>query len=123
MASASMGQDEIWSSNGAVISVARSSSSVLRDLESQGLVRFANTDSSGFAQYELPTDAREFENWRQGLPSPIERVEESVLRLVDDTGFIDRHPDAAKHLRAAFELLAVVPLDVPDTTIFGDHLR
>jgi len=112
MASPSMGPEEIWSSNGPSIAVMRSASSILHDLESQGLIRLANYDSNGYAQYELPADAREFEQWRRGLPSPVERVEAQVLRLVDDTGFAERHPDAAKHLRAAFELLAVAPLDV-----------
>lgn len=122
MASPSMGGDEIWSSSGPTIATARSSSSVLRDLREQGLLRVGRQGRDG-PQYELPSKAREFEEWRRGLPSPVEQVEQTVLRLVDDAGFVDRHPHAAKHLRAAFELLAAAPLDVPDTTITGDHLR
>lgn len=123
MASPTMGPDEIWSNNGPSVAVTRSASSILHDLDSQGLIRLANYDSNGYAQYELPADAREFERWRRGLPSPVEQVEKQMLRLANDAGFADRHPNAAKHLRAAFELLAAVPLDVADTTIFGNHLR
>ena len=123
MANQAMGDEAIWSSEGPDIPVARSSSSLLNDLHDQGLVRVARYDRNGWAQYELPADARDFERWRRGLPSPAEQVETDVLRVVDDAGFAERHPDAAKHLRAAFELLAAFPLDLPDTRIFGEHLR
>lgn len=117
------GSDEIVLSSGGSISVERSSTSVLHDLESRGLLRLRRYDSRGDPQYELTADARDFEAWRRGLPSPPEQVEREVLRLVDDDGFRERHPTAAKHLAAAFDLLVGNKLDVADTTIIGDHLR
>lgn len=44
--------------------------------------------------------------------------------LVDDAGFESRHPHAATHLRAVFNMLnGHGPWDVPAVTIAGDHLR
>jgi hypothetical protein len=117
------GDDEILSSNGPTISVGRSSASILNDLSSRGLLRISRYDRRGDPQFELPADARDFERWRRGLPSPVQQVEREVLQFVNDLGFGDRHPTAAKHLRAAFGLLTGSQLDVVDTTIVGDHLR
>ena len=117
------GSDSILSSVGATIQTERSSSSVLSDLSSRGLLRVRRHDRRGDPQYELTADARDFELWRRGLPSPIEQVERAVVQLVDDAGFAERHPSAAKHLRTAFEMLSTRGLDLADTTIVGDHLR
>jgi hypothetical protein len=117
------GDDEILSSTGPTIPVSRSSASILSDLAAKGLLRVARYDRRGDPQYELPSDARDFVTWRRGLPSPIRHVERAAVQLVDDAGFTDRHPTASKHLRAAFEMLASAPLDIPDLTIIGDHLR
>lgn len=115
------GGDQVLSSSG-VISSRRSSTSVLHDLASRGLLRIRKHDRRGDAQYELTADARDFEAWRRGLPSPVEQVGLEVMRLVNDVGFADRHPTAAKHLRAAFGMLDTAE-DVADITILGDHLR
>lgn len=117
------GNDEILSSAGVSIATDRSSSSVLSDLSSRSLLRVRRYDRRGDPQYELTADARDFERWRRGLPSPIEQVERAVVQLVKDDGFAERHPSAAKHLHAAFEMLSVRTLDLADTTIVGDHLR
>jgi len=117
------GSDEIVASAGRSIHVRRSSTSVLNDLASRGLLRLARYDRRGDPQFELPANAREFERWRRGLPSPVQQVERDVLRLVSDAGFAERHPSASKHLRAAFDLFGGASFDLADTTIIGDHLR
>ena len=117
------GNDAILSSNGSSISVRRSSASILNDLASHGLLRISRYDRRGDPQFELPADARDFDRWRRGLPSPVQQVERDVLHIIDDTGFGERHPTAAKHLRSPFDLLAAASLDLADTTIIGDHLR
>jgi hypothetical protein len=117
------GSDQIISSTGVSISVKMSSSTVLNDLASAGLLRARRRTSRGEVQFELPASARDFARWRAGLPSPVQRVEAQVSRLIDDEGFAERHPSAAKHLRLAFEFLDRDQLDVVDLTITGDHLR
>lgn len=100
------------------------SNPVLNDLVEKGLVRIGSYNSRGEPVFEVPADALDFARWRWGQPTPIEQIDERVVRLVDDGGFAQRHPDAATHLRAVFELLnGETAWDNPAITIAGDHLR
>jgi len=80
----------IRSSVGPGIPVSRSAASVLRDLQDRGLLRIRRY-VGGDAHYELPIEAREFEHWRLGLPTPVDEMEDTTLLVVDDARFEDPH--------------------------------
>ena len=74
----------------------------------------------------LPSDAVRFYRWRleQAGPAPIQQTEAAVRSLLDDPAKLGRrHPEAARHLAAAFERLWTDPFD--DNTLIetGGSLR
>lgn len=95
-----------------------------QDLLEAGLVR--RSTNSGRNTYRLPNDAVRFYRWRleKAGPAPIQQMEAAVRSLLDDPAKLGRrHPEAARHLAAAFEWLWTDPLDDNALIETGGSLR
>jgi hypothetical protein len=96
---------------------------LLQDLASWGLVQRSHLGRAS-EQLIVPADVVAFYTWYQERHgTPIDVVEDEVMRLVEGEGFAQRHPTAAKALGEAFALLQRGVVDVADVAEVGQHLR